>query len=38
VLCLENSTVLGRDMSGYTFHDAGVTLDIEGQRELTVNV
>lgn len=38
ILSLENSTMMGRDMSGYTFHDSGVTLDIEGQRELTVNV
>lgn len=37
VLSLQNSAVLGRDMSGYTFGDPGVTIDIAGQREITVN-
>lgn len=37
ILSLENSAVLGRDMSGYTFKDSGVTIDIAGQREITVN-
>ena len=38
IMSLENSTVLGQDMSSYTFRDSAVTLDISGQRELTVNV
>ena len=38
LLSLDNSTVIGQDMSGYTFRDSNVTLDISGQRLLTVNV
>lgn len=38
VLSLGQSMVLGRDSHHYTFRDSDISLDIQGYRELTVNV
>ena len=38
LLSLGQSISIGRDRSGYTFHDSDVTLELYGHRELTVSV